>query len=143
MPETCAREALPCTLSPLGYHLTAAMKEKIVRGEFVDLLSLLPSAKESLFKDKKDERGDEDRRRLSRSFSNWLQAFLIYSSIICEKCPEKSVGLLQHVDMVAWFVYDESFRQKLAVHPNLEWGSKDIGLWLNLFLILSKKHYPR
>ena len=132
MPETCAREALPCTLSPLGYHLTAAMKEKIVRGEFVDLLSLIPSAKESLFKDKKDERGDEDRRRLSRSFSNWLQAFLIYSSIICEKCPEKSVGLLQHVDIVleayknfggvAWFVYNKSFCHKLAVHPNLEWG---------------------
>lgn len=33
-----------------------------------------------------------------------------------------------------WFVSDESFRQKLAVHKNLPWGIKDISLWLNLLL---------
>lgn len=34
----------------------------------------------------------------------------------------------------AWFNYDEAFRQKLSVHPTLNWGVKDVGLWLNLFL---------
>lgn len=120
VPKTCAREALPCTLSPLGYHLSPSIKDKIVRDEFVDLLSLLPSSKESLFRDKKEAKGEEDRRRpVSRGFNNWLQAYLIYSSIIREKYPEKSVGLLQHLDIVleayknfggvSWLVYDESF----------------------------------
>ena len=33
-----------------------------------------------------------------------------------------------------WFAYDESFRQKLAVYPSLQWGMKDVGLWLNLIV---------
>lgn len=33
---------------------------------------------------------------------------------------------------VASFV--ENYRQKLAVHPGIKWGCKDVGLWLNLML---------
>lgn len=63
---------------------------------------------------------------------------------MCEKFPFKSVGLFQHLDIIleayknlggsAWFNYDVAFRQKLAVHPSLKWGLKDVGLWLDLFL---------
>lgn len=142
LPETCLREPLSCEVSPLGYHLSVSMKEKIWRCEFLDLLSLLPSVKDFVSKDKKE---DEDRRRpVTRSFNNWLQAFCIFSAVLCEKFPEKSVGLFQHIDIIleafksfggtAWFQYDESFRQKIAVHSSLHWGVKDVGLWLNLFL---------
>lgn len=115
-------------------------------GDFIDLLSLLPSSKDFLFKnDKKDDRSDDDRRRpVTRNFNNWLQAYCIYCSVLCSKYPEKSVGLFQHLDIVleayknfggiSWFTYDESFRQKVSVHPTLRWGCKDVGLWLNLFL---------
>ncbi|XP_077306286.1 uncharacterized protein LOC143925697 [Lithobates pipiens] len=145
--EACMKEALPCEISPLGFHLSSSVKEKIWRGEFVDLLSLLPSSKEFLSKlDKKsEERSEEDRRRaVPRTFQNWLQAFCIFASVMGEKFPEKCSGLFQHLDIVAeafrhfggisWFHYDENFRQKLAVHPSLRWGVKDVGLWLNLML---------
>lgn len=46
VPEVCLKEALPCEVSPLGFHLGLAVKEKIWRGEFVDLLSLLPAFKD-------------------------------------------------------------------------------------------------
>lgn len=70
--EACMKEALPCKISPLGFHLSSSVKEKIWRGEFVDLFSLLPSSKEFLSKlDKKSEdHSEEDRRALPRTFQN-------------------------------------------------------------------------
>lgn len=56
--ETCCKEVLPCEMSPLGFHLPLAVKEKIWSGEFLDILSLLPFAKEFLTKsDKRSEHG--------------------------------------------------------------------------------------
>lgn len=69
LPETCLKEPMACTISPLGYHLSITVKDKIWRGEFLDILSLLPSAKEFLIKDKKEE--DDRRRPVARSFNNW------------------------------------------------------------------------
>lgn len=40
-----------------------------------------------------------------------------------------------------WYSYDESFRQKMAVYPNLKLGMKDVGLWLNLILPQKKRFY--
>lgn len=146
VPEICRKEALPCTLSPLGFHLSAGIRERIWKGEFLDLLSLLPLSEDSFQRaGGHDDKAEEDRRQpINRTFNNWLQTFLIFASVTCEKFPEKSPGLFQHLDIIlvayknfgdmAWFVYDESFRQKMAVHSSLQWGDKDIGLWLNLFL---------
>lgn len=134
--EICRKETLPCTLSLLGFHLSTGIKEKNWRGEFLDLLSLLPSSKEFIQKaGGKDDKAEEDRRRpINKNFINRLQAFLIFASVLCERHPEKITGLFQHLDIIleayknfegtAWFIYDESFRQKLAVHPILQWGTK-------------------
>lgn len=141
-------------MSPLGFHLPLAVKEKIWKGEFLDLLSLLPIAKDFIIKtDKRYEDGAVDSRRpISRSFFNWLQAFCIFSAIMGEKHPEKCPGLFQHLEHIpeayksfggmGWFSYDESFCQKIAIYPNLKWGNKDVRLWLNL-IIPQKPVYTR
>lgn len=88
---------------------------------------------------------EEDRKRISpRSFQSWLQAFCIYVAILSEKQPVLCTGLFQHIDIVleayknfgglSWYSYDALFRHKLAVHPHLKWGVKDVGLWLNVML---------
>lgn len=111
----------------------------------MDLLSLLPSSKESIVAPKKAEDEEEDRKRSSpRSFQNWLQAFCIYSAILVEQRPSLAVGLFQHVDIIleayrnfsgmSWFTYNEPFCQKLAVFPHMSLGVKDFGLWLNVML---------
>ena len=144
-PEKLSKECMPCLLSPLGFHVTNTLKEKIWRGEFMDLNLILPPSRDFYKYEKKEERAEEERRKpIIKSFYSWLQAFMIYSSILCEKFPEKSCLLFQHVDIIleayrsfsgfAWLTYDEAFRQKLAVQPSLSWGAKDVGLWLNLFL---------
>lgn len=93
----------------------------------------------------KEEKAGVDRRRpLIKSFYSWLQAFSIYASVPCEKFPSRSCLLFQHIDIIlkayrsfngmSWLMYDEAFHQKLAVQPSLQWGSKDVGPWLILFL---------
>lgn len=37
--EACFKEALTCEVSPLGYHLSSNIKEKIWKHDFIDLLS--------------------------------------------------------------------------------------------------------
>lgn len=112
------------------YRLSMTMKERIWKGKFVDILSLLPSSKEFLPRaDKKpDERGEDDRHRpIPRSLNNWLQAYCIFSSVFGEKHLDKCSGLFQHFDMLeayrnigglGWFQYDESFRQKPSIYPS-------------------------
>lgn len=154
--ESSFKEPLPCSLSPLGFHLSKSVKEKIWRGEYLDILSLLPASKEFLAKSDRQssERTEEDRRRaVPKTFQNWLQAFCIYSAVMGERFPGKCSGLFQHLDIIAeafrhfggsaWFSYDENFRQKLAVHPSLHWGAKDVGLWLNLMLPPRPQFTPR
>lgn len=99
VPETCLKESMPCKSSPLGFHLASTVKEKIWRDEFIDLLSLLPTSKEFL-KQEKDKNEEDRRRPVARNFFNWLQAFFIYASILCEKFPERSVGLFHHIDTI-------------------------------------------
>lgn len=38
LPNVNIKESMPCFLSPLGFHLSANIKEKIWKGEFVDIL---------------------------------------------------------------------------------------------------------
>lgn len=39
------KESLPFLLSPLSFHLSASVKDKIWKGDFIDILSLFPSGK--------------------------------------------------------------------------------------------------
>lgn len=66
-----------------------------MKGEFVDVLSLLPMTKEFILQpDKKGEdRLEEDRcRPIPHSF-NWLQAFCLFAGVLVEKHPSLSGGL--------------------------------------------------
>lgn len=154
--ESSFKEPLPCVLSPLSFHLPKTVKDKIWRGKFIDISSLLPASKDFLSKTDKQsgDRSEEDSRRsIPKPFQNWLQAFCIYAAVMGECFPGKCSGLFQHLDIIAeafrhfggsaWYTYDENFRQKLAVHPSLHWGSKDVGLWLNLMLPPRPQFTPR
>lgn len=143
--EVCVKEAMICEVSPLGFHLSLTIKEKIWIQEYVDILSLLPSTKEVLKSEKKSDDKDDERKRVApKSFYNWVQAFSIYSSVLGEKHPHLCSGLFRHLESIseahknfggnAWYTYDEMFRQKLAVYLGVKWGTKDVGLWLNLML---------
>lgn len=142
-------EVYVCFEGPLGVHLKPEIREKIWRGECVEIFSLLPLEKFNIDKGKADEskKEEEERRRwrlIPRTFSNWLQAFAILASVISEKEPENCSPLFCYLDAIgeayrvygglAWLRYDIQFRQRKAVRPQLRWDHKDIGLWMKLMV---------
>ncbi|CAJ0931131.1 unnamed protein product [Ranitomeya imitator] len=101
----------------------------------------------NLDKGKKDDskKEEEEKRRwrlIPQTFVNWQQAFAILASVIGEKFPENCSGLFCYLDAIgeahrtyggqAWLRYDEQFRQRKAVRPEIRWDQKDIGLWLKV-----------
>ncbi|OCT94608.1 hypothetical protein XELAEV_18012290mg [Xenopus laevis] len=141
--ENSYKDVFVCQATPLGLHLSGTVREKIIKGDYVDLLSLLPSAKEFLKSDHKGDTEEEERRRpVARTFTNWLQDFCIYFNILYERFPNLGPGLFKHLYIileayrsyggVAWFLYDDRVRQKMAVHKSMLWGSKDIDLWMGM-----------
>lgn len=138
-----------CFEGPLGAHLRADVREKIWKGEYVEIFSLLPLEKFNLDRVKPDEskKEEEERRRyrlIPRTFANWLQAFAILASVVGEKTPEHCSALFCYLDAIgeayrtyggnAWLRYDEQFRQRMAVRPSIRWDHKDISLWMRLMM---------
>ncbi|OCT80037.1 hypothetical protein XELAEV_18026855mg [Xenopus laevis] len=126
-------------IAPAANSGAKVPEEKIVRGEYMDILSLIPSSKD--FKlDKIDE--DDRRRPMAHTFTNWLQAFCIYANVLTEKKTQLGPQLFKHVDIIlesyksygglSWYFYDDRFRQKMSVHPEVTWGKKDVDLWLGM-----------
>lgn len=71
----------------LGAHLKQEVRDRIWKGEYVEIFSLLPLEKFNLDRVKPDEskKEEEERRRyrlIPRMFGHWLQVFNILASII-------------------------------------------------------------
>lgn len=92
VPKSCFREAMACEMSPLGFHLSANVKSKIWRGDYIDVFSLLPSVDDRSLKGETDKSADERCRLVPCTFNNWLQAFCIYASVMGERHPELCAG---------------------------------------------------
>lgn len=60
-----------CEFSPLRFHLSASTKDKIWKGDYIDLLSLLPYFKDNHLDKKDSDKSIDDRcKSASRSFNN-------------------------------------------------------------------------
>lgn len=120
---------------PLGFYLHPATKEKIWRGEFVDVFSLL-------FRVEPMEEQDQH-PKVERNFDNWLSGFLIYVSVLLQAQLWRGLALIKYMDIIlrirtffvgpAWLQYDEMFRMQAAVLPSLPWDRIEPDLWLDLF----------
>ncbi|OCT97325.1 hypothetical protein XELAEV_18009551mg, partial [Xenopus laevis] len=129
VPEAAQRGAYVSFAGPLGTHVKKEVREKIWKGEF-EIFSLLPLEESVELKDD-DKKEDEERskryRKIPKTFGNWLRAFCKLVSIIGEKHPESCSPLFCYVDGIweayrvygglAWWRYDEQFRQRLAANP--------------------------
>jgi len=114
---------------PLGYQLAKATKERIWRGEFIDLFSLLHT---ELTPEHGPHPGD--------TLDQWVSAFLVYASVVCEKHPARCGAMFKYLDTIrklhatyggtSWMNYDEDFRRRAAKDPNLPWGDVDLDLWM-------------
>ncbi|CAH2330349.1 Hypothetical predicted protein, partial [Pelobates cultripes] len=151
IPDAARQHAYVSFAGPLGVHLKQDVKEKLWKGEFCEIFSLLPledfiDLKEE---DKKDEKKEEEEKRkryrkIPKSFGNWLRAFCVLASVLGEKSPGLCSSLFCYLDGIweayrtygglAWWRYDEQFRQRLAANPGMRWDQMDLPLWMKLMM---------
>ncbi|XP_053169074.1 protein diaphanous homolog 1-like isoform X1 [Hemicordylus capensis] len=145
----------PMGILPAGYHapyggmglllgdrLLPATKEKILKGEYIDIFSLLfrkPGVKHKEGESFKDHEATK-RKPVEKTWNNWLSGFTIYMGVIVQAQPARGPALLKYMDMIhravsdfagsSWIRYDESFCMRAALDPSLPWDTPLQELWL-------------
>ena len=132
-------------------HVEPSLRQKIEKGEFVDLEKLLPRERfpHKMSDDRRMEMvsrdgmtyfvpaSDKDSR--INGIRRWEQDFRIYAAIYCKEHPTRSAEIWQYVhvintaaasfqwDNVAW--YDYTFRQLMASKPHRTWAKLYTQFW--------------
>lgn len=55
-----AKECMPCFLSPLGFHLPSSLKERIWKGDYIDLNMVIPLSREFSKYERRDEKTENE-----------------------------------------------------------------------------------
>ena len=133
-------------------HVESSLRQRIERGEFVELECLLQ--KMSNYKEQSDEGKkmalvnkngmtyfvpQNDRECKINNVRKWEQAFRIYAAIYCGKNQNRSVEVLQYIDVINRAVatyswenvarYDYTFRQLMAAKPHRSWAKTYTQMW--------------
>ena len=128
----------------LGYHVEQSVKDKIIKGEYINLANLLvrDPAKQNSSLLMLDSQGQIISKPKSpnkiTSIERWSDAFLIFVSIFILAHPDKTLQLLKYMHDVrlgaeksnGWVTYDEQFRLRMSINPSQNWGVVDSELWL-------------
>lgn len=78
---------------PLGRHLALSVKEKIWKGEFVYLFSLLQTEPEPVPRPGDPIRDSETmrRRKIDKNWTNWLNSLVIYAPALLQMYPNNNI----------------------------------------------------
>ena len=132
----------------LTCHVDSALKNKIEKGEFVDLEKLLPKQKNFKQEGRMEWVSKEgmtylspvvDRDSKITGIRKWEQAFRVYAAIYCNANPARSGEIWQYIyvinsaassfhwDNVAY--YDYTFRQMMSDRPQRKWSKTYLQLY--------------
>ena len=167
-----AASLLSPTISPT-YGLPsvpARLRDRITRGEFVDLNELLPecigvdeedvtrlsidSGRSVQLIYKPSSQAPRTTRRRIHDIGTWLEAFTLYSRVLLDTSPEKTQALLAYQATIleannnyqtdAWIAYDIRFRRALSSMPKqYSWQVIDPNLWQSCFTSRGRASCPR
>ena len=133
----------------------AKIKERIIKGEYIDLTTLLPKAMLSSNVEP-DHPGSltlqlpsgpsnftvqpAAKGRKITSFSSWMEAWNIYLAIRVDFAPSSAPSLIAYQRIItsasvsyplqSWLNYDVQFRMLAASNPSLRWDTRHHDLWL-------------
>lgn len=148
-----AEEAGTRSLSPIysvcddmSLHVSHANKEKIWKGEYIDLAILLP--RKNVSHDNQNQiikviNGElvlkpKEAPMKIETIETWTDAFFIFMNIFLCKHPEAAQDMLHYMNTVRqgsrraldWKKYDEQYRLRKMKNPSSSWSSVDGELWL-------------
>ena len=131
----------------ISCHIEQSLKEKIERGEFVDLERLLAkpnqqggSQRLELFnKDDNTYFAPAERSNKINGIKCWDKAFRVYAAIYCRANPQRSAEIWQYIHVIntaasayIWdnvSQYDFTFRQLMSTYPQRSWGNIYQQMW--------------
>ncbi|XP_075203963.1 uncharacterized protein LOC142310334 isoform X1 [Anomaloglossus baeobatrachus] len=140
------KEAFFCGISPLGSHLEDDTKAKIWTNQYIDIWSLVSVDQHTIDRERRPntDRWIDRKPKVARTMGNWLQAFSVLGHVMGQKHPERCSELFAYMDLIynaykshggtAWHRYDEEFRRRLALQPEIGWGVKATDVWLRLMM---------
>ena len=143
------------TQASLIAHVPLKTRQSILRGEYVEFDILLPENSclgegdlpgvSISFDGKQLSIPSPSRKRKTHidSMDKWLSAFAVYCMILLANFPHRAVEMFSHQEIIrsaqrkfagfAWLSYDIDFRRKAASNPTVNWGDRDIQLYLMKF----------
>ena len=132
--------------SPLDASVDDKLRDKILRGKYIDLAALLhDSPSESVLVTQLAEDGTPESQSLlvpsqkekeKLTFNRWLKAFLMYTTVWCQQNLADYPHMLKYVDTIRelwssgakWYFYDEKFRRSRE-QTTWPWQSLQLELW--------------
>ena len=133
---------------PLGTSVSTGTKEKIAKGEFVELDSLIdrrgpnpPPPNLTFTMDQSGQLQVTDTRKKTQinTILAWTDAFLVFASVFLAAHPARSQELLKYMHVIrmaaarfpgrGWLEYDRQFRMRQQSHPTRAWSVIDGELW--------------
>ena len=132
----------------ISCHIEQSLKEKIERGEFIELERLLTKPQHSYQNGQKLELFSKDgntyfapaeRNNKISGVKRWEQAFRVYAAIYCRANPHRSAEIWQYIHVIhtaasayIWdnvAQYDFTFRQLMSAYPSRSWANIYQQMW--------------
>ena len=142
---------LSCVCDELGGEVPSSVRDRIWKGEFIELGILLK--RDSALDDSGLQSFSlcsagsavllrpQSKAPAIANIEQWTSAFLIFASIYLERHTMRARELLKYMDIVRsivrfgaynWRSYDTQFRLRQARHPQRSWAVIDTELWLTV-----------
>ena len=132
----------------LTVHIPASLKQKICRGDYVNLALMLKGAVElseitsstslRISNEGNIETTPKECKDKLTSIEKWTNAFILYCSIYLSNHADKVYEMLHYMFNIrecafrqgglGWATYDEQFRLRQAIHPT-SWAKINNELW--------------
>lgn len=140
------KDSFFCGISPLGSHLEDSVREKIWENKYVDIWSLISVDQHTVDRERRvfTEKPADKKPKVAHTMNNWLQAFSVLGCVMGQRHPDRCSELFVYMDSVynaykshggsAWWRYDEDFRRRLSLQPEIGWGVKATDVWLRLMM---------
>jgi len=133
-------------MTPSGVRVPPKLAQKIWRGEFVEMIELLPEklghAEDSSKKVGEGESRKRKRARVANALQ-WVECFHSYISIVAQHQPTRVSDLLGYASLIvhaarkfkgeSWLQYDRNFRKHAETHPGIRWAEANTSLWTLAF----------
>ncbi|XP_067321455.1 uncharacterized protein [Anolis sagrei] len=127
---------------PPGTHLSRRLRNKILRGYYVDIFSLLEPEGEEGWEPptKRRHRKRDTVRPVERSFVNWIAGYSVYMGVVAAAFPERGWHLINHqihvlrarklAGEIAAIAYDTAFRKRASQSARTRWDLINHDIWL-------------